>query len=238
VADPPLSQVKAHTFEAGLRGRADVGGADLAWTLGLFRTETRDDIVLAASSVRGRGYFRNVGQTLRQGLEAGLEARAGPVTAYAAYAYTDATFRSPLTLNSPDNPSASRRGLIEVEPGDRMPGVARQRLKLGLGYDAGRWRIAGGVVASSGRPLFGDEAGLEPELDGYVAAHVEAAVRITGSVELFAAVENLADARYETFGTFTATDEVELVEAPGADNPRTLSPAPPRSWLAGLRLRF
>jgi hypothetical protein len=54
---------------------------------------------------------------------------------------------------------------------------------------------------------------------------------------MFVTVENLFDEEYETFGTFSPTDSVPLSEAPGATNPRILSPAPPVSIFAGVRAR-
>ncbi|RAK59242.1 TonB-dependent receptor [Phenylobacterium hankyongense] len=238
VADPPLKQVRAQTVEAGLRGRHGAHGLSASWSLGVFRTATADDISLVASEVRGRGYFQNVGRTRRQGVEAQGQLERGAFSAYASYALTDATFRSPLVLNSPDNPAADAGGQIFVRPGDALPGVARQRLKLGLSYAPEPWRVALDVTAASGQILFGDEANLQPRLPGYVVANLSAGWRLTPAMEMFLAVRNLTDARYATFGTFAQTDQVALAEAPGAANPRSLSPAAPRSVLAGLRLTF
>jgi iron complex outermembrane recepter protein len=234
LADPPLKQVRAESFEAGLRGR----GETFRWSLGVFRTTTRDDIALVASEFRGRGFFRNVGRTRRQGLEAQAALAAGAVSAATSYAFTDAEFRSPLVLNSPASPAADEDGLIFVERGDRLPSIARHRFKLDLDYDPGPWRVGLSVVASSGRPLVGDEAGLQPSTGGYAVANLHASWRLSDRAELFAAVENVTDEAYETFGTFAFTDEVELEEAPGASDPRSLSPAPPRSVTVGVRVRF
>jgi hypothetical protein len=59
---------------------------------------------------------------------------------------------------------------------------------------------------------------------------------VTERVELFATLRNLLDKKYETFGTFSPTSDVPIPEAPGASNPRSLSPAPPFSLFAGARL--
>ena len=47
VSDPPLKQVVARTFEAGLRGSYDFGAevGTLSWKLGVFRTDDQDDIL-------------------------------------------------------------------------------------------------------------------------------------------------------------------------------------------------
>jgi iron complex outermembrane receptor protein len=238
VADPPLKLVVADTWEAGLRGRHAIGAATLAWSLGVFRADTRDDIQRVASDVRGRGFFANVGRTRRQGVEGQAELAAGRWSGFATYALTDATFRTPLTLMSPDNPSADAAGLIHVVPGDRMPGVVRQRVKLGLAYRAQRWRLALDATSSSGAYLAGDEANLQPRTAAYVVANLSGSWRLTRRVELFASVQNLADRRYATGGAFAQTSAVFLAEAPGAGNPRSLTPGAPRSALLGLRLSF
>ena len=60
--------------------------------------------------------------------------------------------------------------------------------------------------------------------------------RIWEHAELFGAIANLFDRKYETFGAFSPTGEVPLSQAPGATNPRSLSPAPPRMLEGGVRL--
>jgi outer membrane receptor protein involved in Fe transport len=57
-------------------------------------------------------------------------------------------------------------------------------------------------------------------------------------VELYVTIDNLFDKHYATYGTFSATDEIPLLEAPDARNTRALSPAPPTAFYAGTRIRF
>src|SRR5262249_48146520 len=73
VSDPTLQQVVARTKEAGLRGNVKLNGAPLDWKLGLFRTDSENDIIQVASIIQGRGVFQNVPATRRQGLEAGAQ---------------------------------------------------------------------------------------------------------------------------------------------------------------------
>src|SRR5262249_8087324 len=79
VSDPPLKQVVSHTVEAGLRGKfGDTPKTGLAtWSLGMFRTQSDDDIInVVASNVPfGLGFFQNAGTTLRQGIEAKFDYR-------------------------------------------------------------------------------------------------------------------------------------------------------------------
>ncbi|MGH6852089.1 MAG: TonB-dependent receptor, partial [Methylocella sp.] len=94
VSDPPLKQVVAHTYEAGLRGAQPVFDAgSLDWKAGFFRTDSTNDIVSEASTLTGRGFFANVPSTLRQGVEAEADVHYGDLSAYVNYAFVDATYQ-------------------------------------------------------------------------------------------------------------------------------------------------
>src|SRR5690606_35702318 len=74
VADPPLAQVVAKTWEGGFRGDLDelLGKGDLKWNLGFFHTINSDDIIFqrGGDSI-SEGFFSNIGKTRRYGIEAG-----------------------------------------------------------------------------------------------------------------------------------------------------------------------
>ena len=108
VADPPLEQVVNRTFEIGLRGNVATFGRQhaLAWSLTGFHSRNEDDIISIAAEQSGRGYFDNVGETQRQGVEAALHYRNQSLFTYASYSLTDATFRENLIISAPDNPAA------------------------------------------------------------------------------------------------------------------------------------
>jgi outer membrane receptor protein involved in Fe transport len=234
VADPPLKQVVAGSIELGAQGRA--GSFD--WLVTGYRTTSRDDIQFVASTTRGRAFFRNIGRTRRQGLEATLGYRRGALSIRAGYAFTDATYRSPLLLNAADNPQADDQGRIAVQPGDRLPGVPRHRGTVAIDYAGEGWSLGGDVEAASGQYLFGDEANLERRTSPYFLANLRGSVRLAGALTMFAEVGNIFDTRYATFGAFGATDEVVLTEAPGASDPRSLGPGAPRRFTVGLSARF
>ena len=239
VGDPPLNQVLADTYEAGLRGRPLVFAlGTLKWSAGLYRTEVHDDIMLVSSVVIGRAFFENVGSTRRQGIESSLDFASGQSFASLNYTYTDATFRSAFTLNSPENPFADPNGEIEVLSGNRLPSIPAHVFKAVIGYEPSpRWSIALGARAASGVYLRGDEGNLNPKTGSYAVFDVSSRYRFSESLEVFATISNLFDTKYETFGTFSPTGEVHIAEAPGADNPRSLSPAPPFLLSAGIRIR-
>lgn len=238
VGDPPLKQVVSKTWEAGGLGRIALSGWMIDWMLSAYRTGNDDDIQFIASDVRGRAYFQNIGRTRRQGIEAGMAATRGHWTARLGYAFTDATYRTPLTLNSPDNPAASDDGTIEVRRGNRLPGIPRHRAMLSIDYAGDAFSLGGDLQLQAGQYLFGDEANIQRRTKAFAVMNLRGAVRLLGSVQFFAEISNLLDRHYATYGTFSETDSVYLAEAPDASDPRSLSPAAPRRWKLGMKAHF
>ena len=239
VGDPDLKQVTAHTIEAGFRGQtADFAGGNLRWHAGLYRADADDDIQFVSSSIVGRAFFQNVGDTRRQGVESSLDYQRGALSLALDYSYTDATFRSALTLNSPINPLADSNGQIHVMPGNRLTSVPAHVFKATVSYELlPGWTVAVAAHASSGAYLHGDESNLNPKTAAYAVFNLSSAYRLTDRIELFATIDNLFDKKYETFGTFSPTGDVPIAEAPGASDPRSLSPAPPFAAFGGIPLR-
>jgi outer membrane cobalamin receptor len=231
VGDPPLKQVGARSFDFGGQGAF----GPFQWLVAAWRTTSDDDIQFVSADVRGRAFFRNVGRTRRQGFEATLGYRHGPLLVRAGYAFTDATFRTPFVLNSPDNPSADADGRIHVSSGDSLPGVPRHRALLSADYQRATWSLGADVQTASGQYLFGDEANLVPRTHAYLIANLRASAKLAGPLRLFAEVSNLFDRHYGTYGTLTETEQVYLREAPRASDPRSLSPGAPRRITLGLR---
>ncbi len=240
VGDPNLKQVVGHTVEAGLRGRFHpFDGTALSWNAGYFHTNLDDDILFVNSSVVGRAFFENVGQTRRQGVDAGLSLTAGRWSAYANYSLIDATFGSGFTAASPYNPGADANGNITIRPGDRLPGIPRHLLKIGANWRVTKaWTVGATALAASGQVLFGDEANLTPTTPGYFVLNFNTSYRIAPGVELFGLVRNVANARYYTYGTFSPTSAIPIVQAPGATNTRSYSIAAPVGGFGGLRVTF
>jgi iron complex outermembrane receptor protein len=240
VGDPSLKQVVSHTFEAGMRGRWNPFEAtELDWNLGFYRTDNSDEILFVASDTPGLAFFQNVSQTRRQGIEAGITVRTPKLKAWLNYTYTDATFQTALTLDSPLNPAADAAGLIHVVPGNLLPGIPRHRLKAGLSYavtDA--WTVGASAIFSSGQTLFGDEANSTPDTGAYVVLAANTTYQVTDNIQVFAIVRNPLNAKYATFGTFSSTSAIPIAQVPGARNTRSLSPAAPVAGFAGMRVTF
>lgn len=240
VGDPDLKQVVAHTVEAGLRGHFDViGDARLSYDLSLFHTDSDDDIAFVNSVTLNRAFFANVGQTRREGGSGRVDLKLDRFSAYMAYTYTAATFRTGYVEFGGSNPDADVNGNITVRPGDKLPGVPRSVFKFGLdGVITAAWRAGLDGQYLAGQYLFGDEANLTPRLPGYFVMNVHSTYDITPRLQVFANAQNLLDRRYDTYGTFSPTTSVVLAQAPNATNPRSYSLAEPLSFFGGVRLKF
>ncbi|MGE3513342.1 MAG: TonB-dependent receptor, partial [Vicinamibacterales bacterium] len=153
--DPPLNQVVTRTVEGGVRG----GRGAVTWHAGAFRAQNEDDILFVQSDQTGFGYFRNFGETRRQGMEFGTRLRQGRVAVSAQYTFLDATFQSDEEVNGENNSSNEAalegepgvEGAIEIEAGDRMPFIPRHLFKLtGDVQVTSRLALTANVVATGG----------------------------------------------------------------------------------------
>ncbi|MFG1345053.1 TonB-dependent receptor [Xanthobacter autotrophicus DSM 431] len=232
VADPPLEQVVSHTYEAGLRGAGKLLGGDVSWKLGIYRVDSDNDIIALASQQTGYGYYTNVPATRRQGFEAGVQYATGPWRFYANYAFIDATYQFTGLLASPNNPLAVD-GEILVTPGDHIPGIPAQTLKLGLDYMVTpKWKVGGDIIAVSSQYYVGDDANQNPMLPGYWVANIRTTYQVTDTIQVFGLVNNLFNARYATYGTFFDTGYL------GLSNAQMQSPGQPLSAYAGVKATF
>src|SRR5262245_6395264 len=176
VADPPLKQVVAHTYEAGLRDNRPFFGGNLEGKAGLFRTDTTDDIINLASLIAGRGFFQNVPGSRRQGLETSLRYQSSQWSAYAAYSLVDATYRFTGALSSPNNPFADENGNVHVVPGKRIPGIPMHQAKFGIDFrPRPEWTLGADAIAVGSRYFLGDDANQNPRLPGYWLLNLRAA---------------------------------------------------------------
>ncbi len=240
VGDPNLKQVVAHTIEAGVRGETRVGDdGKLNYSLGFYHSRLDDDIVFVNSVTLGRAYFSNVGATLRQGVDVSIQYKAQRWSAYVAYTFTDATYQSGFIEAAGNNPAADFNGNLTIYPGNRLPGVPVHQGKLGLTYHVtDQWTISAVLIAQSGQYLFGDGANVTPRLPGFATLNVSGNYQVTPHLALFAMVQNVTDAKYVTYGTFSPTSSVFLSQAPNATNPRAYSPAAPVGAFGGVKISF
>ncbi len=144
-SDPPLQQVVTNTWEVGVRGKPEISFVrNLNWNVGAFRAENRNDILFISSVVLGTGYFQNFAKTQREGFDADLDGRIGPVTWGFNWTFLSATYQSTETVdgsanNTSDSALAGYPGLsgnIYIHPGNRIPLIPKQTGKAYLDYQA------------------------------------------------------------------------------------------------------
>ncbi len=241
VSDPPLKQVVSRTVEAGLRGTSELNFGTLDWKLGSFRATNTDDILTIPSSMlQGFGYFQNVGRTRRQGIEAEAKLTASAFQLSASYTFVDARFLDALAVGS-NSPFADQNGNIQVAPGDKIPAIPRHRIKLGVDYSITNAVKVGGDMLYVGSQYFvRDESNQAPKLPPYTVFNLHASYDINKSFQIYGRIDNLLDNRYATYGTFFDTTKLpDFVNGGvGFTDARSVSPARPRAFYAGLKATF
>ncbi|HTB65598.1 MAG TPA: TonB-dependent receptor [Steroidobacteraceae bacterium] len=245
--DPPLlKQVVSHTGELGLRGMLpDLAGGEVSWNLSGFRTLLENDIFGIATSI-SQGFFQNIGDTRREGFEAGIGYHGQRWSAFANYSFVQATFQSALTVPSPSNPFQDENGDIQVAPGDRMPGIPESRLKLGADFKIiPQWTVGATLNYVSSAYYVGDESNQLPPLPGYATVNLHTSYQPFAHFEVFASISNLLNRKYATWGILSDPTGINApgvpadagTNGPGVDN-RFQSPAAPFEVFGGVRVSF
>lgn len=255
--DPPLQQVVARTLEVGARG--DWRAARLRWSLDIFHTRNANDIqFVTTSTLNGHGYFKNVGDTRRQGLDLGVDGRFDRLNWRFAYSFVDATYQSTFPVAGANNSSADGNGVITVHPGDRIPLIPRHTGRLVLDYALTRaWNLGADLRVSSGAYLRGDEnnanrAGAtngqgtrvigSGRIGGYAVVDLRSDYHLRRNLVLFLRIANLFDRDYATSGLLS--QNVFNPDGSFRSNPddwtteNAVSPAAPRAVWIGLRLQL
>lgn len=242
LADPSLKQVVAKTWTLGARGDFVHG---IQWSAALFRTNVNNDIEFVSSggASTSSGYFRNVPQTRREGVELGLHGRWKRLTWQANYTYLEATYQANFTERSPNNASADANGNIQVQSGDRIPGIPRHILKLRGDYAVTpKLSFGVSVYGVSDQYAYGNENNQDPKgvVPGYALFNLNGRYQATSKVSFFAQIDNLFNRDYYTYGALG-----ENVFPGGGNtvsaNPVSeafLSPGAPRGAWVGMRIKL
>jgi iron complex outermembrane recepter protein len=243
LADPPLEQVVAKSVEIGLRSDSNAG---LRWHVGGFHTRNHNDILFQTTggAQANVGFFDNVGDTLRSGLELSVSQRLQRLRWFVEYSYLEATFDDDFIVNSPhhpifetapDSPAVAGEDKLRVTSGASIPGIPQHQANLGLDFFwHDRFELGADVVVRSGVYLRGDEANLLDRTSGYAIVNLRAAWSIGDNVLLFVRVENAFDQDYETFGVLGEPAEVFA----DFTDPRFLGAGPPRGTWVGARVKW
>lgn len=254
-SDPNLEQVIARTFEIGLRG--NLANQRLTWSADAFRTVNTDDIQFIATTTNS-GYFSNVGNTRRQGIDLALGSRQGRLRWNLSYSLVDATFQSDFEVSAESNSTADADGNILVRAGDRIPLIPRHTGKLTVDYQfTPRLDIGGNVVVTSGSYLHGDEnnanraGGTNGEgeyiigsghIGGYAVVNLQGTYRVSPHLTVFARCANLLNREYATAGFLTTStfnpNGTYRFDPDDWTNENAISPGAPFAVWGGIRLTF
>ena len=239
VADPPLNQVVAKTWEGGVRGNLNkLVDGQWKWNLGFFHAINHDDIIFhRAGELASQGYFSNVGQTRRYGIESGTSIDKQSVLSSiddwhfsTNYTYLNARYLDGFDIQNPNNSDEIAR----VNKGDKISSIPEHMFKAAMSVDLWK-KVSLGINGQySGQQFFrGDEANLTKPLSGYWVFNGTAEYKITKNFALFGKVNNIFDVRYNTFGVYGQADEVLGDEY---NSGRFVSPGAPRAGWIGVRL--
>ncbi|MBL1143139.1 MAG: TonB-dependent receptor [Proteobacteria bacterium] len=215
LADPPLEQVVTESFEGGFRGSLNNG---INYNIAAFHSTNKNDIIFGSTggTTSSTGFFRNVGDTRRVGTEFGLSGVfRKKLNWYLNYSFVEATFQDAFIGISANHPNAADLNgdgdadEIQVNSGDRIPGVPEHSFKLGGLYSfTPKFSVGANVIYNSTQVLRGDESNELGPVDGYAIVNINGTYKINNTFTLFARVNNLFDTDYETFGLLGEGDEV------------------------------
>jgi outer membrane receptor protein involved in Fe transport len=79
-----------------------------------------------------------------------------------------------------------------------------------------------------------------PKLPSYAVFNIHTSYQVTKNLQIYGRVANIFDNRYSTLGTFFDREALPNFTNGGAEfsDPRSLSPARPRAFYAGMRVTF
>jgi outer membrane receptor protein involved in Fe transport len=236
-SDPYLKKVVSRSLEFGLRGKL---GLNLNWSFGAFQTRLQDDIRFINTGA-STGYFDNVGDTERRGLEFGLDQRNGAWDWGINYSLIDATFQSSFTELVAANSAADSNGNVNVSAGSHIPGIPNQMLKLRLRYSPSEtWSVGWSMNAQTSTYARGDENNKDGKgkVPGFAVFNLDGKYAPWKDWEFSAHVRNIFNRTYSTFGNlgmnylpsgvFNSTGQAEQFR----------SIAPPRTVWIGVTYWF
>jgi outer membrane receptor protein involved in Fe transport len=226
-ADPYLKPVISKTYELGYRGETQ---SMFRWKTALFVSHLYDDIYFNQTNAVN-GYFSNIGQTRREGVEFAISGNSTHFDYSLSTTYVDATFQSSFAVANSSNSNPNQL----VQPGDKIPSIPALTTKLNLGYKpVADTRIYLNLQGQSSQYARGDEnnADVNGQVPGFLVAKLGASHKFNPSTELSAVINNVTNQRYSNFGVLSTNNVVT-----GA-NEQFRSMSVPRSFFTSLRLMY
>ena len=242
IADPPLKQVVSRTVEAGFRGTKELNIGTLGWKVGAFRATNTDDILAIPSPVlQGFGYFQNVGRTRRQGIEAQVNLTSKTLQLYASYALVDARFLDALQVGS-NSPFADADGNVQILPGNQIPAIPRNRIKAGIDYSVtDAFKVGGDALFVGSQYFVGDESNQAAEaavVCGFQPARVVSDQQDVPDLRSRRTISSTIAMRPTGHSSIPPMCPISPMAARRSPTPRSVSPARPRAFYAGLKATF
>ena len=241
--DPPLNQVVAKTLEGGVSGKIT---KDTSWNMSIYHAINHDDILFVyANASNGLGYFTNVDETTRKGLDVGVSTKFNKLSLNFNYGFVMAQYGTNFTLVSEVNSSASD-DVIQVSDGDYLPNIPKHHLKIRADYEIKpRWNIGATLTAFTESYMMGNEnqqhdssGGLQGEIPGYAVVNLDSQYNFHDNWELHAKVINLFDQDYYSGGRLAQTS-VQTDRSFGDERSvASLIPGAPRAGWIGISKSF
>jgi iron complex outermembrane recepter protein len=230
LSDPPLKQAQARTAEMGIWT-----GKKIRFEASIFNTTVKDDIYFISSGPsRNTGFFTNIGDTQRAGIELSLSKNKGNWRWQISYSLTNANFKTPFVVNSPNNPKAQNNE-ITIEKGNRLPLIPQHIAKAGIDYSAKKWTVGFDVIFNSSQFLRGDEANLLDPIKSFTVINFRTEYQLNKHWTIFGRIQNLLNNRYETFGLLGNPAEVKDFQ--NLTKPQFLTPNTPITFNLGIKYR-
>ncbi len=249
VADPPLEQVVTKGIELGAKGKIENHNLEVI----IFHFVNVDDILFVSTGTGvSSGYFKNFGETQRQGVELSLNSSFqntyGNLNLYSNYSLLSATYQTDHTLPAANHPMSNN----DIEKGDTIPGMPKHTFKTGINQEfTSKFNTGLNMIYSSGVYLRGDESNQLKKTNPYVVFNADASWKLSKSFSFFGRIDNILDSKYETMGVLgeASSSEVNVPiselgdtgsgeTAVGPLDPRFYSPGAPRAFYLGLRVNW
>ena len=203
--DPYLKPIISQTTEIGLRLNPN---ENTRITITGFHNLNKDDVAFVRSSAGTQaGYFTNIGNTLRKGIELSGRYKQSSWEVGASYTYLKATYRSEVNLPSVGQYEDTNH--ITTSNGTRIAGLPEHIFKVaGLYRITPQWRVGADIQAFGSQVVAGNENGAsefegagKDKLAGYSILNLNTNYEISKGLNAFMRVNNLFDKRYASYAS-------------------------------------
>tara|TARA_Y100000746_G_scaffold64207_1_gene52989 strand:- start:4397 stop:5041 length:645 start_codon:yes stop_codon:yes gene_type:complete len=214
--------------------------------MSLYHATNHDDILFVfANASNGLGYFTNVDETTRKGLDVGVSTRFDKLALNINYGYVRAQYGSAFTLANEIN-SSSDGTSIQVNKGDYLPTIPKHHLKIRADYELKpQWNLGATLTGFTSSYMMGNEnqqhddsGGLQAELPGYVIVNLDSDYNFYPGWDFHAKFINIFDQEYETGGRLAETRVQTDRSFDDERNVASVIPGAPRAGWIGISKSF